>query len=469
MSIRARRNSLLKSSISINTIRDSVNSFNDGLVKANNTASEIVQKTNDNNNFKRSLIGKDNEFFRRRRENVQRKAREDELEAASVQGVAARQGTVSSRSTKGFLGRIIDFFGIVLIGWFVTQLPRILEGIQKLIQRISKAVNILTGFISGIQDFLTNFGAGISNLKGQMFNFDFGQQQAEAQDNLEKAEGGVNRLRREFFTAASLYKEPANFGLNSFDEGQIIDDSGVGQPIPPEKEEQQTQETPPTNQDQNVQPKNNSSAIEENDSAIYKTVTESKSSQDKVEGTEENIEGIKGDPFIAEIESKNAQSKGTTIDQKNQEIKDEKEEKDEDSSLSQKLGGFMSNMFGTKAKREKDQKEGNVEGTQKVEEIASQFQGDNQKLEASMSKFADSIKGKEGKPIIAPMKLNRENLVEDNPDEGDKVYLIEKPVGAGGGNSTPPISGSGGNKMQLNTSATDNQNIFKKIQKIILS
>ena len=102
MSIRARRNSLLKSSISINTIRDSVNSFNDGLVKANNTASEIVQKTNDNNNFKRSLIGKDNEFFRRRRENVQRKAREDELEAASVQGVAARQGTVSSRSSKAF-------------------------------------------------------------------------------------------------------------------------------------------------------------------------------------------------------------------------------------------------------------------------------------------------------------------------------------------------------------------------------
>ena len=468
MSIRARRNSLLKSSISINTIRDSVNSFNDGLVKANNTASEIVQKTNDNNNFKRSLIGKDNEFFRRRRENVQRKAREDELEAASVQGVAARQGTVSSRSTKGFLGRIIDFFGIVLIGWFVTQLPRILEGIQKLIQRISKAVNILTGFIGGIQDFLTNFGAGISNLKGQMFNFDFGQQQAEAQDNLEKAEGGVNRLRREFFTAASLFREPGNFGLNSFNEGEIITPDGVGQPVPEEKQEQQTQETPPTNKDQNVQPKNNSSAIEENDSAIYKSVKQTKPPQE-MEADDENIEGIKGDPFIAELESKNAQSKGTTIDQKNQEIKDEKEEKDEDSSLSQKLGGFMSNMFGTKAKREKDQKEGSIEGTTKAEEIASQFQGENQKLEASMSKFADSMKGKEGKPTIAPMKLNRENLVEDNPDEGDKVYLIEKPVSTGGGNSTPPISGSGGNKMQLNTSATDNQNIFKKIQKIILS
>ena len=36
----------------------------------------------------------------------------------------------------------------------------------------------------------------------------------------------------------------------------------------------------------------------------YKTVTESKPSQEKVDATEENIEGIKGDPFNAEIEAK---------------------------------------------------------------------------------------------------------------------------------------------------------------------
>ena len=59
MSIRARRNSLLKSSISIGGIRDSVTKFTDGIFKSNKTAGEIVQKTNDNNNFKRKLIGKD--------------------------------------------------------------------------------------------------------------------------------------------------------------------------------------------------------------------------------------------------------------------------------------------------------------------------------------------------------------------------------------------------------------------------
>ena len=47
--------------------------------------------------------------FSEEEEKTYREKQEDELEAASVQGVAARQGTVSSRSTKGFLGRIIDF------------------------------------------------------------------------------------------------------------------------------------------------------------------------------------------------------------------------------------------------------------------------------------------------------------------------------------------------------------------------
>ena len=93
------------------------------------------KKTNENNNFKRRLIGKDNEFFRRRRENVRRKDREDELEASSVQGIAKRTGSITAASTRGFLGRILDFFGIILIGWFVNNLPQILEGINKLIKR----------------------------------------------------------------------------------------------------------------------------------------------------------------------------------------------------------------------------------------------------------------------------------------------------------------------------------------------
>ena len=47
--IRARRNSLLKSSLSIKSIRNTVVNFTKGLVDSRETASEIVKKTNENN------------------------------------------------------------------------------------------------------------------------------------------------------------------------------------------------------------------------------------------------------------------------------------------------------------------------------------------------------------------------------------------------------------------------------------
>ena len=224
MSIRARRDSLLKSSISINTIRDSAVSFNEGLSKSNTKARDIVQSTNENNIFKRRLIGKDNEFFRRRRENVRRKDREDELEAASVQGIAKRTGSISSASTRGFLGRILDFFGIVLIGWFVNQLPKIIEGVKALIQRISTAVGILTGFIGSITNFVTDFGTGISNAVTNLFRYPFSQKEQEAREGLESAEGGVRKLQERLVGGFNLFGNPGNLGLKSFDEGLIIPD-----------------------------------------------------------------------------------------------------------------------------------------------------------------------------------------------------------------------------------------------------
>ena len=161
--IRERRNALLKSSISIKAIGNSVTNFTKGLFKARSTASDIAQQTNENNKFKRTLIGNDERYFTKRRENARRIQREDELEASTTQGVAKRQGALVSRSTKGFLGRILDFFGIVLIGWFVNNLPGIIKAIQGLINRIRKITTILTNFIDYIGDFLTNIRVGITD------------------------------------------------------------------------------------------------------------------------------------------------------------------------------------------------------------------------------------------------------------------------------------------------------------------
>ena len=94
MSISARRNSLLKSSISIKSIGDTAASFFKGFRLARKNANEIVENTRESNQFKSTLIRQDNIFFRRRQENIRRKDREDELEASSVQGAPKTQGAI---------------------------------------------------------------------------------------------------------------------------------------------------------------------------------------------------------------------------------------------------------------------------------------------------------------------------------------------------------------------------------------
>ena len=130
MSIKARRDSLLKSSISIKSMRDSVAKFNKGLQQAKKNAFEIVKNTKESNLFKKSLIARDNNFFRRRQENIRRKEREDEIEAASLQGPAKQKGSILAKSTRGFLGRLLDFVGILLIGWAGANLPKIIAALS---------------------------------------------------------------------------------------------------------------------------------------------------------------------------------------------------------------------------------------------------------------------------------------------------------------------------------------------------
>ena len=137
MSIQKRRNSLFKSSISIRSIGDSLQSFSDGLVAARRNSDETIKTIRQRNIFKRNSIRNDNKYFRQRQENIKRKAREDELEASSVQGVPKTQGNILAKSTRGFLGRMLNFIGILIIGWAITNLPKIINAIQGLIKRIS--------------------------------------------------------------------------------------------------------------------------------------------------------------------------------------------------------------------------------------------------------------------------------------------------------------------------------------------
>ncbi len=214
---RERRNSLLRSSISINSIRSSATNFSKGLRRSNVIANQIVEKTRESNLFKSNLIRKENEYFRKRRENVRRKDREDELEAASISGVTKKEGNIIQRSTRGFLGRILDFFGIVLIGWFVNTLPKILKAIGGLITRIQKFVTSLTGFIDELKGFFTGIGEEISAAFDSLPTFDFGNFRTEAETIFENTTEGLQRLYEGFLLAAKDFNNPEKLGMTGDD------------------------------------------------------------------------------------------------------------------------------------------------------------------------------------------------------------------------------------------------------------
>ena len=133
------KKSLLGNSNTIETIQNSINAFGVSLRAANSTSSQIIRGFTESNRQRRNSIIKRRELFSKRREAVRRREKEDQIEASRVGGIFRRTAKVIGSSTKGFLGRIMDFIGTILVGWIVTNLPVIIDTVQDLIGRIQKS------------------------------------------------------------------------------------------------------------------------------------------------------------------------------------------------------------------------------------------------------------------------------------------------------------------------------------------
>ena len=216
-----KRNSLLKSSLNIKSISSSVTSFSQTLNESNVTARKISSTVRENNIFKRNLISKENEFFRKRRENIRRKDREDELEATNVQGPIKRQGSLVAKSTRGFLGRILDFFGIILIGWFIERLPKIIESISALIGRIKNLTKFLGGFIEGVTDFFTGIGDVITQAFDALPKFDLLGFKNQSDGILQQTGDTVQKVYQNFFFATNKFNEEVD---KAKDDPRVADD-----------------------------------------------------------------------------------------------------------------------------------------------------------------------------------------------------------------------------------------------------
>ena len=210
MTINSRRTSLRKSSESIKNIRNTLQIFAKSIKTLRINSNEIIKQQKKSNDFKKRLISNDTLFFRKRQEIFRRKQREDELEAKNIAGKPNRQGNIIQRSTKGLLGRILDFLGILLVGWAINNLPKIIKGIQGVIKRIQKVVDTLKGFLKNIETFLTGIKESVDKTFEAFKKVNFLQNKKELEEKFDQSNDRLNKLNRDFITSINAFLDDKN-------------------------------------------------------------------------------------------------------------------------------------------------------------------------------------------------------------------------------------------------------------------
>lgn len=131
--------------------------------------SEKVTKSNENI---RNRISDATKLFQTRRQAARRKEREDLIEASGIGGAIKRTNQVISKSTRGFLGRILDFVATILIGWAIVNIPKIVALGKNLFKRMQKFFKIITGFTEGLTNFYTKFTTELSLIMSNLSQID---------------------------------------------------------------------------------------------------------------------------------------------------------------------------------------------------------------------------------------------------------------------------------------------------------
>ena len=447
MSIQKRRNSLFKSSISIRSIGDALQSFSDGLVAARRNSDKSIKTIRQRNIFKRNSIRNDNKYFRQRQENIKRKAREDELEASSVQGVPKTQGNILTKSTRGFLGRMLDFIGILIIGWAITNLPKIINAIQGLIKRISSVTGILSLFVDGIKFVLTGIGTVIKGAISNLLRFDFLKTKTDVEQGLEGANTGIFQARSELELAGQQFADSETFGL----------------PDPPAFETDKPQRVRDSENNEEkkavLQNEGTEAEVEQKSKNIDKIIETGLGETDDqvVEGDADDVEGISNDlnSFLQESEggttggsSSSSSSGGTTVVDPRDELKNKQKE------------ALNTNNQRRRNRRGRRTSSSFLETPSSVENIKESVTPNNLDTGSNRGELVASVEITDEMKAQALSPVKKEVNIPSNRKSKNKIIIVEKQSGNGNQSITMPSN----NSSKTIVKAVDDEKLLMKMQ-----
>ena len=347
----------------------------------------------------------------------------------------------------------------------IPRLEKIIKSIQGLIDRIRKMVSVLTNFVDSVGDFLTGIRTGISDAIQKLPKLDLRQLKKQNEESLDGANTNLNKVRRDMISTVGVYNDPTNAGLERYSGEQplIITDEFGGDEKKDEKKKDESGD-PTKDTVEGVGDDKNQKSYEKN----KRGPTDSKKQESSDPNNQEFIKGINDEKEIKDIKSAESQSKGDTIEDKNEANKLDKDGIDKIQTQAAAIKNFLSGLGIGEGQQQADKQSTETEGKK---DNSSQVSGAIAKIRQIAGVNNKSIQGKEKETkVVSNQKRNRDNLNASRNKNRSQVLIIEKAVAMNQPSSPSGGGGSGGGLNNLGEFSFDNEKkITKKFQSIILS
>ena len=131
------------------------------LKKSKKVAGNVKKAVAKKRKINRETFMSDERTRKKKLEQDKRREEEEALEQ-SKQSKKKPSAKKSVARGGGILQKIIDFVSTILIGWVVTNLPKIIDTVKGVIKKIKDIYNNITGFFSSFGDFFN----GVKNIVG---------------------------------------------------------------------------------------------------------------------------------------------------------------------------------------------------------------------------------------------------------------------------------------------------------------
>jgi murein DD-endopeptidase MepM/ murein hydrolase activator NlpD len=199
---------LLRSNINLNNIKKNTVSLNKSFKSIEDSTLKINSVLLKKTRVKRESIANDRTIFQKRRESVRRRERESIIEASGIGGAVKRQSRVISESTKGFLGRILDFVGSLMTGWLLYNLPTIISMGKALINRIQRLTSVLGSFVTNTIQILSTFTNLLGGIASDVLTFNFGNIENQINLAMQDLDSAFKDMGRSFDEGVKLLTTP---------------------------------------------------------------------------------------------------------------------------------------------------------------------------------------------------------------------------------------------------------------------